>query len=115
MIKITRSAITEIKRILDNLGKSQQIVCLSVRQGGCCDLSYVWEFIIDEAEKIVWEEDGVKVAIAPEYGSILENIKIDYLEDLMGGQFCFENPQAIATCSCSQSFSVLDTNSKNLV
>ena len=104
MLKITSTAIAEIRRIQVNLGNLAQPVSLTVKQGGCCDLCYVFEFST-AGQKIVWEEDGVKIAVATEHQIYLENLKIDYAEDLMGGGFRFDNPQATATCSCSQSFS----------
>jgi iron-sulfur cluster assembly protein len=104
MLKITSTAIAEIRRIQVNLGKLAQPVSLTVKQGGCCGLYYGFEFSTEE-QQIVWQEDGVKIAVATEHQAYLENLKIDYAEDLMGGGFRFDNPQARATCSCSQSFS----------
>jgi iron-sulfur cluster assembly protein len=72
-------------------------------------LSYAFEFreIVDMVDVVTWENEGIKIAIAPEAQSYLENLKIDYAEDLMGGGFRFENPQATSTCSCSQSLVVV--------
>jgi iron-sulfur cluster assembly protein len=36
----------------------------------------------------------------------IQNLIIDYSEDLMGGGFRFTNPQATLTCGCGNSFSV---------
>lgn len=34
----------------------------------------------------------------------IENLSIDYSEDLMGGGFRFHNAKAVQTCSCGSSF-----------
>ncbi|TVQ47687.1 MAG: iron-sulfur cluster assembly accessory protein [Gloeocapsa sp. DLM2.Bin57] len=112
MLKITPNAITEIKRIQDSLGESGQPISLTVKSGGCCGLCYSFELSPTTTEQ-VWQTEGINLAcsrneilrIAPEAQPYVENLKIDYAEDLMGGAFRFENPQAQATCSCSQSFS----------
>lgn len=104
MLRITANALTEIKRIQDSLGESGQPISLTVKPGGCCELCYSFELSATTTE-IVWQTEGISLAIAPEAQAYVENLKIDYAEDLMGGAFRFENPQAQATCSCSQSFS----------
>jgi iron-sulfur cluster assembly protein len=105
MLKITPSAEAEIKRLQLNSPKPEKIIYLTLKSGGCCDLTYTFEFK-QTVDMVVWEGEGIKIAIAPEAQPYLENLKIDYAEDLMGGGFRFENPQATSTCSCSQSFCV---------
>ncbi|ELR96227.1 iron-sulfur cluster assembly accessory protein [Gloeocapsa sp. PCC 73106] len=105
MLKITPSAAQEIKRLQANAEMTDSWVCLNVKLGGCCGLTYNFE-LVEHGEGETVESEGVKIAIAPEHQAYLKNLKIDYAEDLMGGGFRFDNPRAIATCSCSQSFSV---------
>ena len=38
----------------------------------------------------------------------LEGATVDYVDSLMGGGFRIENPNAVSTCSCGQSFSAAD-------
>ncbi len=104
MLRITANALTEIRRIQESLGDSTEPITLTVKSGGCCQLCYSFELSTTTPE-VIWEQEGIKIAIAPEAQPYVENLKIDYAEDLMGGAFRFENPQAKATCSCSQSFS----------
>jgi iron-sulfur cluster assembly protein len=105
MIEISPTAAQEIKRIKENRQLSEHPLHLRVKPGGCCQFVYDFQFQ-DNPQFQVYESNGVKLAIAPEHLSYLQNLKIDYSFDLMGGAFRFDNPNAVATCSCSQSFSI---------
>jgi iron-sulfur cluster assembly accessory protein len=105
MIQLSQAATSEIKRL-----KSKQpdtLVRLAVKPGGCSDLFYDLSF--DETQKQsdrLFEINGLKILIDDESLSYLNELALDYSEDLMGGGFRFHNPQAISTCSCGNSFSV---------
>lgn len=78
---------------------------LGVQPTGCCGLSYTMAF--DETlnpDDRVYESEGVKVAIAPQELKYLNGLTLDYSEDLMGGAFRFNNPNASQNCSCGNSF-----------
>jgi iron-sulfur cluster assembly protein len=44
------------------------------------------------------------VIIDPMSIEYLQGATIDYVEDLMGGGFKIENPNAVASCGCGHSF-----------
>jgi iron-sulfur cluster assembly accessory protein len=48
--------------------------------------------------------DDLLIAIECSYTRYLDGLTIDYSEDLMGGSFRFENPNAVRTCSCGSAF-----------
>jgi iron-sulfur cluster assembly protein len=52
----------------------------------------------------VSQKEGVTIAISPTDLPHLQQLKLDYGEDLIGGAFRFTNPQAIKTCECGSSF-----------
>ena len=48
--------------------------------------------------------DDLLIAIECSHADYLKGLMIDYSEDLMGGSFRFENPNAVRTCSCGSAF-----------
>lgn len=106
MIHISQPAAREIERLKSKRSQSNLLFRLSVKQGGCSGLFYDLSFAqSQEAGDIVCESQGIKVAIEPASLVYLDGLKLDYSEDLMGGGFRFQNPQAVSSCSCGNSFS----------
>lgn len=106
MIEVTAIAIKEAKRILDSQDKQDWGIRLGVKGGGCSGLEYIMN--IEEKPKDndkINEIDGVKVFTDPKSYLYLNGLELDFSNDLMGGGFRFNNPNATQTCSCGQSFS----------
>ncbi|MBH8562440.1 iron-sulfur cluster assembly accessory protein [Nostoc sp. CENA67] len=105
MINLSPAAVSEIGRL-----KSKQpnaLLRLAVKPGGCSGLFYDMSF--DETVKAddrLFDLNGIQVVIDAESLDYVNDLALDYSEDLMGGGFRFHNPQAIATCGCGNSFSV---------
>jgi iron-sulfur cluster assembly protein len=53
----------------------------------------------------VFESQGVRLYVDQASAMYLEGAQVDYVDSLMGGGFRIENPNAVSTCSCGQSFS----------
>lgn len=107
MIRLSPSAIAEINRIRSKHPNPDTCFRLGVKSGGCADLYYTMELdeAIDGADQIV-DCEGIRVAIDSESWPYLNGLTIDYTEDLMGGGFRFNNPNATSNCGCGNSFSV---------
>jgi iron-sulfur cluster assembly protein len=56
-----------------------------------------------EFDKVV-EVDGVRLLIDPTSLMYLDGATIDFVDSLMGGGFRIENPNAVSSCGCGQSF-----------
>jgi iron-sulfur cluster assembly accessory protein len=107
MIQISPSAAKEIKRLRAKQSYPDILFRLRVQAGGCSGLFYELGFDDTAGQSdCVLDCNGIAVAIDAESLNYIQNLKIDYSEDLMGGGFRFSNPQAIATCGCGNSFSV---------
>ena len=105
MIHITPSALQEIKRLQHSQGYSRSYFRLGVKPGGCLDYHYTLALTQDLQDgDQEYETGGVVIVIDPVSASLIDNLKVDYAEDLMGGGFRFANPQATSTCSCSLFF-----------
>lgn len=83
---------------------------LGVQPGGCNDFYYTLE--LDQAATAhdhVLMYDGIQVVVNPQSWHYLVGLSLDYSEDLMGGGFRFNNPNATSNCGCGNSFSVADS------
>ncbi|WP_353931344.1 iron-sulfur cluster assembly accessory protein [Okeanomitos corallinicola TIOX110] len=106
MIHLSPAATSEIER----LKRKQQpniLFRLHVRQGGCSDWIYDISFdTVVNAEDQVFDVNDIQLLIDKESIRYLDNLTVDYSEDLMGGGFRFHNPIATSTCSCGNSFAI---------
>jgi len=106
MIHLTPAAATELKRLQSRHPQSTAWVRFEVQTGGCADLSY--EIRFDSEKQETDQEYGYEaIAIIVDSAQLtyLDNLRVDYSDDLMGGGFRFHNPNATQTCGCGSSFS----------
>ncbi len=105
MINLTPTAIQEIKRMQKSRQQTDSYFRISVINGGCSGLIYILDLDKTKQESDYnYESEGISIIIDPETLPYLQGLKLDYSEDLMGGGFRFQNPQANKTCNCGQSF-----------
>lgn len=114
MVYISQSAARELERIKLSRQKPESLVRLQVKTGGCSGLFYVLNLEDPQSLPItdaelgdrLYEDWGVRLVVDRQSDSYLKNLKLDYSEDLMGGGFRFQNPDATQTCGCGLSFAV---------
>lgn len=107
MIHLSKAAASEVRRLLSKRQRPNLCLRLGVQTGGCSGLYYTINF--DEAEKpgdIVYDCSGLQVVVEPSHLNYITGMTLDYSEDLMGGAFRFDNPNARESCGCGNSFSV---------
>ena len=79
---------------------------LGVLGGGCSGLSYQFKFDTKtRPTDLLFEFDGVRIAVDPKSMLYLHGLTLDYRETLMQSGFVFENPNAHKSCGCGTSFS----------
>lgn len=72
-------------------------------------MSYVMDFV---DENSITEDDhieifgNIKAVIDPKSLLFLYGLQLDYSDELIGGGFKFENPNAETSCGCGKSFGV---------
>jgi iron-sulfur cluster assembly protein len=106
MIHFTPAALTEIDRLRRRQANPEDYLRLQVKSGGCQGQSYEFTFVSHPATGDYLVNGGI--AIAQEHLASLHGLAVDYAEDLMGGNFRFDNPQAVESCSCGASFRMDD-------
>jgi iron-sulfur cluster assembly accessory protein len=105
MLQLTPSAAQEIKRLQQSRHLTHHHFRLAVKSGGCAGWFYHFAFVTEiEDTDLEYESQGVTVLVDGASAVYLNNLKMDYAEDLMGGGFRFTNPNAAQVCSCSLSF-----------
>jgi len=106
MIKITDSALQEVKRLKDKQSAPNQYLRLGVESGGCSGLNYKLSFDdkVSEQDK-VYDFDSLKVVVEIRSLLYLMGMTLDYTGELLGGGFKFVNPNAKKSCGCGHSFS----------
>lgn len=80
---------------------------IAITGGGCNGLSYKLRFT-GEAKRgdILVRTGGAAVLVDPKTALYLKGTVLDYSHQMVGGGFKFTNPNAKASCSCGESFSV---------
>jgi iron-sulfur cluster assembly protein len=106
MITLTERATTELKDLIASQDKPLAALRVWVAGGGCSGLSY--GMALDdgqpEAEDNVFEQDGIKLYVDPLSLNYMDGAQVDYVDDVLGGGFKIENPNATSSCGCGSSF-----------
>ncbi len=87
-----------------------------VAGGGCSGLSYGMAIDDNDPEEndCVIESQGIKIVVDSLSAPYLSGSIIDYTEDVLGGGFKIENPNATRSCGCSNSFAADDNGISGL-
>ncbi|HET7627972.1 MAG TPA: iron-sulfur cluster assembly accessory protein [Bacillales bacterium] len=105
MITLTEAAGEQIKDMMKAEGSTAKFLRFGVKGGGCSGLSYGLSFD-DEIRGDDTELDiqGLKILIDADSRPLVQGTKIDYKQNMMGGGFVIDNPNALLTCGCGSSF-----------
>ena len=109
-ISISERAANRIHQIRkDQNITDEAILRVAVVSGGCSGLTYNLDFeknpAIEESDK-VFEDQGIKIIIDMRSFLYLAGTNLDYSDGLTGQGFHFNNPNAVRSCSCGESFSL---------
>ena len=107
MLKITPMAATKVQEFLQQNGRPESGLRVRVVGGGCSGFQY--QLALDDSpseDDEVFEQEGVKLFIDPRSFLYLDGTEIDYVEDIMGSGFRFNNPNSTGSCGCGESFQV---------
>jgi iron-sulfur cluster assembly protein len=80
---------------------------VAITGGGCNGLSYKMKFVpAPKRGDILVRSAGVDVVVDSKSALYLKGTHLDYSSALVSGGFKFSNPNAKASCSCGESFSI---------
>jgi iron-sulfur cluster assembly protein len=106
LVRLTEAAGSKVRALIarENQGEFLRV---AITGGGCNGLSYKLKFASEPGRgDILVRSAGVPVIVDPRTALYLKGTVVDYSSQLIAGGFKFSNPNAKASCSCGESFSV---------
>ena len=104
-ITLLPAAADKIRAILAERSLVGHGLRVFVAGGGCSGMQYGMALEHEPGEfDSVFESDGVQVFVDPTSAMYLSGAAVDYVDNLMGGGFRIDNPNAVSTCGCGHSF-----------
>ena len=101
----TQAGAAKATELLKANDKAEAAIRVFVKSGGCSGYSY--GMAIDEKRlegDRVFEDQGVKMVVDVKSWELLKGSQVDYIENMMGGGFSVNNPNATSACGCGHSF-----------
>jgi iron-sulfur cluster assembly accessory protein len=106
LVRLTPEAGAKVSTLMarENQGN---LLRVAISGGGCNGLSYKMKFVSEPRRgDILVETGGVHVVVDSKSALYLKGTHVDYSSAMVAGGFKFTNPNAKASCSCGESFSV---------
>ena len=106
LIRLTSPAGTKVLTLAVREAQGR-FLRVAISGGGCNGLSYKMRFVGEaKPADILVRSAGVEVLVDPKSALYLRGTHLDYSDKMIGGGFKFSNPNAKASCSCGESFSL---------
>ena len=106
LVLLTAPAAAKVATLISR-EKQGEFLRIAISGGGCNGLSYKMKFVAEPKRgDIVVPTAGVRVLVDSKSALYLKGTQVDYSSALVSGGFKFSNPNAKASCSCGESFSV---------
>jgi len=106
LVRLTESAGRKVAALI---AREQQgeFLRIAINGGGCNGLSYKLKFTAEPRRgDILVRSAAIPVLVDSKTALYLKGTVLDYSDKLLAGGFKFTNPNAKASCSCGESFSV---------
>lgn len=110
IVTLTPLAIERVKDFMSKDEEKANGLRIFVMPGGCS--GYQYGMVLEKNAKsddISWAEDGINVYIDNQSARVLEGAKIDFVETVQGAGFKIDNPNAVSSCGCGNSFDTAET------
>lgn len=106
LVRLTEAAGEKVRSLVER-DKAGGYLRIAITGGGCNGLSYRLRFAPEPRKgDILVRSAGVAVLVDARTALYLKGTQVDYSNRLIAGGFKFTNPNAKASCSCGESFSV---------
>lgn len=104
-IVLTEAAAQVVRNLLVEKEAPDHGLRIFVAGGGCSGLQYgmALEGESRPSDHVI-EHEGVQIFVDPTSMMYLTGAVVDYEDSLMGGGFRIDNPNAISSCGCGNSF-----------
>jgi iron-sulfur cluster assembly protein len=106
LVRLTEAAGRKVRSLIER-EKQGDFLRIAITGGGCNGLSYKLRFAPEPRRgDILVRSSGIPVLVDARTALYLKGTQLDYSGQLIAGGFKFSNPNAKASCSCGESFSV---------
>jgi len=106
LIRVLDGASERLCSLLTKQGRPSGALRVAVIGGGCSGLQYKMDLVDGPANRdIMVESNSVRVVVDPKSALFVSGSELDFSHDLQKGGFKVTNPNAVAHCSCGESFS----------
>jgi iron-sulfur cluster assembly protein len=106
LVKVTQKAAAKLGQLLERQGRPTGALRVAVIGGGCSGLQYKMDLVDGPMNRdILVESNQVRVVVDPKSALFVSGSLVDFSDDLQKGGFKVTNPNAVAHCSCGESFS----------
>ncbi len=106
LVKVADAASAKVRGLLERQGRPAGALRVAVIGGGCSGLQYRMDLVDGPVTRdILVESNGVRVVVDPKSALFVSGSVLDFSDDLQKGGFKVTNPNAVAHCSCGESFS----------
>lgn len=103
-ISLAPAAIARVQRYLNETPEAIGLR-FGVTRTGCSGWQHTADLAKDErAGDTVFEQDGIKTYVDAISLPLVDGTVIDLVQQRLGEQFVFRNPNASAECGCGESF-----------
>ena len=105
VLTLLPAAAAKIQALLAERSLTEHGLRVFVAGGGCSGMQYGMAIEKDPGEfDSIIESQGVRIFVDPTSMMYLTGATVDYVDNLMGGGFRIDNPNAVSTCGCGHSF-----------
>ncbi len=106
LVRLTAPAGAKVAALIAREGQGD-FLRVAITGGGCNGLSYKLRFApMPKRGDILVRSAGIPVLVDAKTALYLKGTEVDFSDKMIGGGFKFSNPNAKASCSCGESFSV---------
>lgn len=107
MITLTPNAVKAIRRFVRGSETPVAGLRILIQGGGCSGFQYGLRLEAEKQEDDTeLDIDGVKLLVDPMSYTLVAGVTVDFIETLTHTGFKFDNPNAVSTCGCGQSFNL---------
>ncbi|MFN2128527.1 MAG: iron-sulfur cluster insertion protein ErpA [Anaerolineales bacterium] len=104
-ITLTPNAVQAVKDLMDQRDLEGYALRIYISGGGCSGFQYGMALDNNFRESDLTSDfDGVKVLVDEVSINYLRGSTVDYVNDVMSSGFKIDNPNALSSCGCGNSF-----------
>jgi iron-sulfur cluster assembly protein len=109
-ITLTDAAVAKVREVVEAQGQESAGLRIYIAGGGCSGFKYGMALDAEPAsDDEVFSFGGLRVFVDSMSYPYLKGARVDYVDDALLGQgFKVDNPNAVSSCGCGQSFKTAD-------